>query len=175
MSGVSTQEYRFSSKAASHLESLACSRCVQIICAAKKVWSSTCKLDFILQACQYIKNLKKLGKKAMFFHQPGTLEQPGWAVILHSSQAHPQQQISWEGVFPLPSHWLLGDEWGFPWPGMKGLLAHTTSMPLAACLSQMRRSQFSEEFDEIWVQAEIVIRAFGSMMRCLSYYALFKR
>lgn len=104
---------RFSSKAASQLTSLACCRCVQKICAAKNVWGSTCELDFILQSCQYIKNLKKLGNKAMFFHQPATLKQPGWTVILHWSQPHPEQQFSCEDVFPLPSLWLLGDKCGF--------------------------------------------------------------
>lgn len=99
MSGVSAQEYRFSSKAASQLASLACCRCVQKTCAAKNVWGSTCELDFLLQACQYIKNLKKLGIKAIFFHEPGPLKQPGWAVLLHSSQPRPEQQFSCEG-FP---------------------------------------------------------------------------
>lgn len=124
MSGVSAQEYRFSSKAATQLASLACCRCVQITCAAKNVWGNTCELNFILQACQYIKNLKKLGIKAMFFHQPGTVKQPGWAVVLHSSQPHPEQQFSWEGVFPLSSHQLLEDKRGFPWSGMDGPTPH---------------------------------------------------
>lgn len=163
---------RFSSKATPQLTSLACCRCVQKICAAKNVWGSTCELDFILQACKYIKNFIKTGNKTMFFHQPGALKQPWWTVIL---QPHPEQQFSCEGSLPLPLLWLLGDKWSCPWSGVDGLLAHTTPIPLAACLSQMGRSQFSEEFNEKWIQGEILIRAFGSMMRCLSYCALFKR
>lgn len=119
-----------------------------------------------------VDTLKNLGKKAMFFHQPGTLKHScdppfkpasSWAAILLS------------GCFPLPSHQLLGDKWGFPCSGMGGLLAHTTAILLPACLPQVGRSQFSEEFNKIWILGKILIWAFGSMMRCLSYCALFKR
>lgn len=116
MSGVSTQEYRFSSKAASQLTSPACCRCVQKISTAKNVWGSTCDLDLVLHTCRYIKNFKKLGKKAMFFHQPGTLEEPGWTVILYPSQPYPEQQFS---CFPTTLTWrqvgfsMVGDGWAF--------------------------------------------------------------
>lgn len=97
ISEVSTQEYRFSSKTASQFTSLACCRYVQKICAAKMSEVAHVSWTSSFQACRYIK--KTWGKKPC-----SSISLALWntAVILHSSQPHPEQQFSCQGVSHYP-------------------------------------------------------------------------
>lgn len=177
---------RFSSKAAFQLASLAHSRCVQKMCAAKHSCGSTREWDLILQACQSSTNLKE---KCSFYltlmmHWKQThvfllachaLKQPEWSAVLHwgcSLILYRNSLMKMESreTFSLA---LTYTAWRQMWLsrcqyGLDGLLAHTMAILLTVFLAQMRRSQFAEELNEILIQGEILIHAFRAIMRCLS-------